>query len=85
MKQDEMKKLAEMTASLVLKGLQKEKSLDHTDDNDYIDSKEAAALLGLTPNYLRSQKDKYPHIKVGNTNQGRILFKRSELLANYIK
>ncbi len=84
MKQDEMKKLAEMTASLVLKGLKKEKSLDHTDE-DYIDSKEAAALLGLTPNYLRSQKDKYPHIKVGNTNQGRILFKRSELLANYIK
>ncbi len=84
MKQDEMKKLAEMTASLVLKGLKKEKSLDHTDE-DYIDSKGAAALLGLTPNYLRSQKDKYPHIKVGNTNQGRILFKRSELLANYIK
>jgi hypothetical protein len=64
-----MKKLAGMTASLVLKGLQKEKSLDHTDE-DYIDSKEAAALLGLTPNYLRSQKDKYPHIKVGISKLG---------------
>ena len=50
-----------------------------------IDSREAARLLGLTPNYLRSMKDKFPHVKVGDNRQGRILFKRSELLANYTK
>ena len=55
------------------------------ESNDLIDSREAARLLGLTPNYLRSMKDKFPHVKVGDNRQGRILFKRSELLANYTK
>ena len=53
--------------------------------DDLCDTREAARLLGLTPNYLRSMKDKFPHVKVGDNRQGRILFKRSELLANYTK
>ena len=81
MTNEEMTKLAEMTArrtaTIVIKQL--------SESNDLIDSKEAARLLGLTPNYLRSMKDKFPHVKVGDNRQGRILFKRSELLANYTK
>jgi hypothetical protein len=53
--------------------------------DDLCDTREAARLLGLTPNYLRSMKDKFPHVKVGDNRQGRILFKRSELLTNYTK
>jgi hypothetical protein len=84
MDQQEMTKLAEMTAvrtaSIVIKQLA---DMHIGESNDLIDSKEAARLLGLTPSYVRSMKDKFPHVKVGNHSQGRILFKRSELLANY--
>ena len=80
----EMKKIAEITASLVLEGLKGQIPTESKDD-EYIDSKEAARLLGLTPNYLRAQKDRFPHIKVGNNSQGRILFKKSELMSCYTK
>ena len=86
MTQEEMTLLADLiakrTAPIVIKQL-KEMRVDES--NDLIDSREAARLLGLTPNYLRSMKDKLPHVKVGDNRQGRILFKRSELLANYTK
>lgn len=74
--------IAKRTAPIVIKQLCEM----HVDEsNDLIDSREAARLLGLTPNYLRSMKDKFPHVKVGDNRQGRILFKRSELLTNYTK
>lgn len=86
MTQEEMTLLADLiakrTAPIVIKQL-KEMRVDES--NDLIDSREAARLLGLTPNYLRSMKDKFPYVKVGDNRQGRILFKRSELLANYTK
>ena len=86
MTQEEMTLLADLiakrTAPIVIKQL-KEMRVDES--NDLIDSREAARLLGLTPNYLRSMKDKFPHVKVGDNSQGRILFKLSELLANYTK
>jgi hypothetical protein len=86
MTNEEMTKLAEMTARRTATIVIKQLSEMHVDEsNDLIDSKEAARLLGLTPNYLRSMKDKFPHVKVGDNRQGRILFKRSELLANYTK
>ncbi len=86
MTNEEMTKLAEMTARRTATIVIKQLSEMHVgESNDLIDSKEAARLLGLTPNYLRSMKDKFPHVKVGDNRQGRILFKRSELLANYTK
>jgi hypothetical protein len=86
MTNEEMTKLAEMTARRTATIVIKQLSEMHVgESNDLIDSKEAARLLGLTPNYLRSMKDKFLHVKVGDNRQGRILFKRSELLANYTK
>ena len=86
MTNEEMTKLAEMTARRTATIVIKQLSEMHVgESNDLIDSKEAARLLGLTPNYLRSMKNKFPHVKVGDNRQGRILFKRSELLANYTK
>lgn len=86
MTNEEMTKLAEMTARRTATIVIKQLSEMHVgESNDLIDSKEAARLHGLTPNYLRSMKDKFPHVKVGDNRQGRILFKRSELLANYTK
>ena len=82
----ELEKFAELcakrTASIVMKQLQE---LRYTEANDMVDSKEAARILGITPNYLRSIKDRFPHIKVGDSNQSRIFFKKSDLLAIYTR
>ena len=58
MTNEEMTKLAEMTARRTATIVIKQLSEMHVgESNDLIDSKEAARLLGLTPNYLRSMKD----------------------------
>jgi len=91
MKKDEMEKLAEKiaqrAANIMLEKLTGKYKVEipGVDNDEYVDSKEAARMLGLTPNYLRTMKDKFPHVKVGDNRQGRILFKRSELLTNYTK
>ena len=88
MKKEEMERLTDMvakkTASIVME-LLKGEGLDSKKDDEYVDAQEAAQLLGVTPNYLRSMKNKFPHIKVGNYSQGRVLFKKSALFENYTK
>ena len=88
MKKEEMVRLtnmiAERTADIVIERLNGS-TATKVDDDEYVDSKEAARILDVTPRYLCSMKDKFPHVKVGDNRQGRILFKRSELLANYTK
>lgn len=83
MSNEEMKKVAEMTAKIVVKELRG--STLPSSDEDLVDSKEAARILGITPNYLRIIKDRFPHVKVGGKQQGRILFRKAELLVNYTK
>ena len=88
MKKEEMVRLtnmiAERTADIVMERLNGS-TANKVDDDEYVDSKEAARILDVTPRYLCSMKHKFPHKKVGNHSQGRVLFKKSELLANYIK
>lgn len=88
MKKEEMEKLVEMTAqrtaSIVmdqLKGIIRIPG----EEEEYVDAKEAARILGLAPSYVRSQRHRFPHKKVGNSNQGRLLFLKSGLLQNYVK
>ena len=83
MKQEEMDKLAEMTALRVMEKMMGMFKKETPGDDEYVDSKEAARMLGLTPNYLRTMKEKFPHIKVGGSNQGRVLFLKSALLNSY--
>ena len=45
--------------------------------------KEAARILGISEGRMRDIKDRFPHIKSGNNQQGRILFVRDALLENY--
>ena len=68
--------IAEKTADIVMERLNNS-SVAKSDDEEYVDSKEAARILDVTPNYLRSMKNKFPHKKVGNHSQGRVLFKRA--------
>ena len=45
----------------------------------------AAKILGISEDYMRRIKDKFPHIKNGNNKQGRLLFVRDALLKEYAK
>lgn len=84
MNKKEIRTMAEMTAEIVLERL-KQKNGTAGENEEFVDSNEAARILGLSPTYLRSIKDRFPHKKVGNNNQGRILFKKSSLITNYTK
>lgn len=52
-------------------------------DPDLIDTNEAARILGISRAYLLSIKDKFGYIKLGDTKQSRIFFKRDDILAEF--
>ena len=88
MKIEDMKKLTEMiaqrTADIVMERISCS-AFPKENEDEYVSSEEAANILGVTPSYLRSMKNKFPHKKVGNHSQGRVFFLKSGLLDNYIK
>jgi hypothetical protein len=79
MKKEEMSELAALVADLVVKKL---KGVNLA-DTEYVDTEEAARILGMSANYLRQVKDRYPHMKAGDRKQGRILFRRDALLNEF--
>ena len=84
MNKNEIRTMAEMTAEIVLERL-KVQNGTAGENEEFVGSNEAARILGVSTSYLRSIKDRFPHKKVGDSSQGRILFKKSELISNYIK
>ncbi|MBP5713969.1 MAG: hypothetical protein IKH01_00280 [Prevotella sp.] len=46
---------------------------------------EAAKILHVSKDHMRRIKDRFPHVKAGDSKQGRILFVRSALLEAYAK
>ena len=48
-----------------------------------VSSREAAAILGITPGRMRQIAERFPHIKQGDNKQGKLLFVRDALLENY--
>ena len=71
MKKAEMERLVEMTAqrtaSIVMDQLKGIVRVPGEEEEEYVDVKEAARILGLAPSYLRSQRRKFPHKKVGSS------------------
>ena len=43
---------------------------------ELISSKEAAAHIGVSEDYIRKIKDRLPHVKQGNNNQGRLFARK---------
>lgn len=82
MNKEDISLLACMVADQVVKKL---KSVSNLSTTEYVDTEEAARILGVSANYLRQVKDRYPHMKAGNRKQGRIMFKRDALLNEFIK
>lgn len=80
MKKEEISVLAALVAEQVVKKL---KCVGNLSETEYVDTDEAARILGVSPNYLRQVKDRYPHMKAGDRKQGRIMFKRDALLSEF--
>lgn len=81
MKKEEMKELvreiAQTTTKMVITQL---RSMRDLSESEMVDTREAARILGVSPAYLRQIKDRFPHKKSGSTQQGRVLFRREDLL-----
>jgi len=88
MKKSEIESLiqatAQRTATMVVEQLKGIVRIPGEEDEEYVDSKTAAKILGVTPNYLRAIKNNFQHKKVGSSTQGKILFLRSGLLQSYL-
>ena len=79
-------RLADALALRVAKIIKNEVMKPMEDANqEWISTKEAALILGMTQGNLRRRKDKYPHIKNGDNNQGNLRFLRSALIETFAK
>jgi len=75
---------AEKAANKVVRKLSESGSLVNNCNEEWVETREAARILGVTPNYLRSIKDDFTHRKVGGKERGRIIFNRAELTNYYL-
>ena len=70
--------VAQRVAGIVLASIRQEVG------PELVDTEEAARILSISPSRLRHIKDRFPHVKVGGTKQGKLLFKRSALMPQYV-
>ena len=75
-------KFVKLLAKEMVKEMQKVK--DEAKEPELITVKEAAETLNLSEDYVRKIKDKLPHVKQGNSKQGRILFVKEGLMDAYL-
>lgn len=73
--------IARKSAQYVLTGLKKNKCAE----KEMVTAAEAAKILGITQNYLRTIKDNFRYVKGSGSKWGRILFEKDSLIENYIK
>lgn len=48
-----------------------------------VSTKEAAAILHISPGRMRQIAGRFPHVKQGNSRQGKLLFVKDALIENY--
>ena len=53
------------------------------EEPEYITSAQAARILGISDTYIRVIKDRFTTKKIGNSRQGRVLFRKDTLLQEY--
>lgn len=51
-----------------------------SEEEEMVTTKEAARILGITPGRMRQIADQYPHVKRGESKQGKLLFVKKSLL-----
>lgn len=72
----QMDQIASKTANIILRKMKE----DNEPTPEMVSVKEAARILRISEAHMRRIKDQYPHMKIGDKNQGRLLFKRDSLL-----
>lgn len=70
----------EAIARKVAQMLKQEESLA---EDEYVSTRQAAAMLNISTDRLRHIKDKFPHIKSGDNEKGKLLFLKKGLLKSY--
>ncbi len=86
MKKHELDMLADILSEKVIDKMMKRMGKIQFDAQDeMVDSKEAAKMIGVCPAYMRQLKDRIPHVKVGQHKQGRILFRKADVINAFIK
>lgn len=73
-------RLADALAPRVAKIILEQMRLKEPDEEEWLNTKEAAELLGISQGHLRRHKDEYTHTKLGDAKQGNLRFLRSSLI-----
>lgn len=83
MKIELTKDCCEQIARQVAQIIRQEEILQPAKQEEYVSTREAANVLRVSTDRMRHLKDKFPHIKVGGADQGKLLFLKSALLPSY--
>lgn len=74
--------IAYKAATIVVRLLKKHNS-DDAKTPVMVSTKEAAAILHISPGRMRQIAERFPHVKQGNSRQGKLLFVKDALIENY--
>ena len=74
--------IANKVAKSVVRLLEKS-NVDNGKNPVMVSTKEAAAILNISPGRMRQIAGRFPHIKQGNNKQGKLLFVKDALIDNY--
>lgn len=74
--------IANKVAKSVVRLLEKS-NIDNGKNPVMVSTKEAAAILHISPGRMRQIAGRFPHIKQGNSKQGKLLFVKDALIDNY--
>ncbi|MBO4787067.1 MAG: hypothetical protein J5510_08370, partial [Prevotella sp.] len=75
--------LSEAIADKIVLRLKEERQSKPKKEKEYVTTAEAAEILGIAKGTMRFNKDKYPHIKSGDKQQGHLLFLRKALTEGF--
>ena len=78
-----IEQMSEHIADAVVTKLSGASSLRRKEE-EWVETRVAADIMGVTPNYLRSIKDRFQWRKVGGSKRGRVLFNRREIENFYL-
>ena len=79
----QIEQIARETAKIVIRKLREDKQSDEQTPRRMVTLAEAARILGVSQTHVRRIKNMLTHTKVGNHQQGRLLFDASRLLDDY--
>lgn len=77
----QIEQICQRTAEIVVRKLSKIKNKNELPE--MVSTHEAAKILGISDSRMRHIKDRFPHVKGGKKNQGKLLFKRDALFIAY--